>query len=1568
VVSSLFPDVTKAPGGYTARLVAEVSAPWNKVSNIGNGLVTVWNDSGTADPCGLTSHFSSCSQVQADRQLCWVEVGGFSCDPNGLPVNLGTFTLNASMCSGQFADCRCNNSCIWNCAQFADPVSSDLVIYPLTMGCAPPRPMDCGAGDQSCKECVHVDGCGGKGGTPGATPAGSPPGTTACDGGPNALLRYAGGGAGRPNTPGEDDWRTNLGIGWSHEYAMKVYFDPIVNNETDVWLVTEHATFRHFTNLAGGFPLRKYQSVAPSSETSTLYFNQNTLGWELHDLAGAVTVFDRGINLGYWKSTTDRFGNAIVGTQQNGALASVSLPDGRSEDFTYLVHSVSPSIVSGKLATITERGVGVGPGGCASQPTKCRTWRYSWSLHRLTRIDRPDGSAWSFLYEDSRFPNFMTRQILIGVGGSPQRVAGAWQLDDHGRVIAIWRGSSTAGVHGPEPNASSLERWLFTFTQFDGNGDPIETQVTDPAGVVSKHQFGRDTVSDKPRLESVSSILGDPCPFCGIEPNSTLDYDSTFPLQVAERTNGRGYTTLYGYDSHQQITSMTEAHNTPRQRLTTWVRDPTYPALVLERRLPSTSGTGDRVTSWVYLTGGHLDMKIEVGRENGSGFSLTTEYTDNTGGQLTFINPPGFEPANPDQTNLTYDPTRGNGQLILQTRQDPLVSAVTTYGYDAFNRRTSVDDPRGLRTETTYDALNRVSTVTLKGDGGAIPDQVTTYAYTALGDLDTVTRPEDNVVDYGYDGNSRLISVARKANSAAPASETTTYALNLAGNRTLETHDRGGVIDAETAYEYQTRCRVWKTIRAPLQSEQATTEQHYDCNGNLDTVWDADYASGPASQVYAYDELDRLTAVTEPWSGAGLPTAFTTYHYDVQDHLDAVTDANNNQTTYVYSDRDLMTRETSPVTSVTTHTYDAHGQPDVTTDDRGTIVDRTYDAANRPDLVDYPGTTLDVDYVYGATAGQPTNGRLTRILRGPSAVDYNYDQFGRLTQDGALGYQYDKNGRRTQLTYPGGVVATYGFDFADREQTLSVQIGAGVPQTVVAGTTYNAAGPLRALTLGNNLVETHLFDRRYVPDSITVAPSAGPALLSWDYGPTDGVGNIATIDDLLVAGGPERTYAYQPNQYFLTSGNGTGLWGTRAWTYDRIGNRISETRDGQTDTYDYVNGATDETPKLATITLAGGAGTKAYAFDAAGNLDLLTLPGGASVDTKFDAENRLEQVVHAGDGNSASVSFNYDGRGFLANLGDLYSDGLESGDLACWKPGVGGTFGGYCPGPPTYSSAGTLLAVRNQYLFYLAGRPVAQMARSGNSGAWTYLSVDHLGTPILTSSAGQAVVWQGGFEPFGRDWTSPSALSKGLFLRFPGQWEDGGWAPAASGLGLFHNLNRWYESGTGRYASADPLGLRGGNNLFRYAAANPVLLTDPQGRIAFPAAAMLACAYQEQQFARAQRTALAPVGKPFSYRWVHCYATCRIRNVCALGIPGISDVVAYQIATGKEYRDLYHCIGDYLGGGGGTSNFCQSAFQTSDFEDDAVGLFCPKADQCEEECQGLENEPDTAFGPFYDLF
>ncbi len=574
-------------------------------------------------------------------------------------------------------------------------------------------------------------------------------------------------------------------------------------------------------------------------------------------------------------------------------------------------------------------------------------------------------------------------------------------------------------------------------------------------------------------------------------------------------------------------------------------------------------------------------------------------------------------------------------------------------------------------------------------------------------------------------------------------------------------------------------------------------------------------------------------------------------------------DAEGSLTTYETSDRDLRTEEISPVSDTTTHTYTDHGELTASEDARGVTTVRTVDALDRvldvtfnlaevegppfpgPGVVSPTGERLlgspSIGYGYDTAPASCAMGevfpigRLSSITRSGATIDYCYDRYGRLTRDGELAYGYDENGNRTTIGYPGGVTATTTYDRADRPLSLTVDDGVNPPQSVASAATYKPFGPLSGLTLGNGLVETREFDGRYQPTGITAG-----SLLDWTYS-TDGVGNVIAITDELPAGDPVRSFAYQDPQYFLTGGSGP--WGALSWTYDRIGNRRTEDRDGTVDSYDYLlNSCSPPGPPgrpcpgntaiLDTVVLGAG-GSRDYSFGPAGHLEQVTA-GANQVMFNVGADGRLLGVSRPAAEESAE--FTYDGRSFLSRARDfevtpvLFADGLETGDTACWSSVVGGALasgGAECFSNEArrtrslYDSSGVLHALRRRadqsspedtlLIFYFGERPVAQLVLPAAGGAtWTYLSTDHLGTPVLATDSTAALVWQRGFEPFGRDWqagTGNGALENGLFARFPGQWEDLVWQDASLGIPLYYNVHRWYEHGTGRYTRSDPLTL-----------------------------------------------------------------------------------------------------------------------------------------------------------------
>jgi len=1318
------------------------------------------------------------SVIGHDRGDAWIQLGGFQC--GATPSSLYTeYELEVWTCPNATF---CPQPMVSTSVNLTPAVVSSQLCPP------PPKPWSCTEG-QTCPACSGVSG--------GMSVAGGGASLGGSRFGGGAFLYYQAGGAGHTAYPMPADWTTLLGRYWSHSYAERIVPDPDAGH---VWLLTEHATFREFTdgNLDG-----VYETAVPSDEYRQL--TKTLSGWELRDLDGTVDHFD---NTGRWLETVDRNGNATTATYTGGVLTRVDFPDGRHEDFTY--HP------SGKLASITEVGID----GLTS-----RAWSYTWTGDDLARVDRPDGTAWELFYGDATNPGYVTRLELVGTDAS-RRVEEAWEYDAQGNVIRNWQGD--ASFNGP----NAVSKWELTF---DNPLLPTQGTLTDPLGQAAVYDVERDPASRKPRIAQIS---GD-CPTCGLGPNTQMFFDDPAnPLRMTREIDARGITTVYEFDANGMMTSRTEAFGTALERTTSWAYDANFPALVTEIERPSASGDPFefRRTLMTYdpLTGDQLTRTTE-GFEDGVPFTYTTTTTYTAEGEIEEIDPPGYGTA--DVTSWTYDPIRGN--LLPATRIDPLIGT-TTFGYDAFNRRDSVTDVNGVVTETVYDALDRTRFIIQRG-ATPVEDLVTEFRYNVFGDLFQEILPRGNVIEYRYDPAGRLISIERKADTSPMShNERTVYALDALGNRTREELQRwdgaGWVTESATERVYSTRCYVDRVVEGAGSANESITEYAFDCDGNLERIWDANHPSAgqtqPATTVYTYDELERVSAVTRPWGGAGGGDVAVSYGYDVQDHLTQVTDGEGGVTTYEWSDRDLMIRETSEVSGVTFYTYNEHGAQTERTDARGVTVAYAVDALDRVTFEDYPDDSLDVTRTYDDPLAPFSIGRLARLERDGYDTEYHYDRFGRIIRDGGLDYVLDGNGNREEILYPDGVRATYSFDPLDRHATLDLEVPGEPVQSIVTAASYLPGGPLAELTLGNGLVETHTFDERYYPDRITVA--GGGALLDWDY-TTDAVGNPTAITDLLSAAG-NRTYAHQDVQYYLTQGDGP--WGDLSWTYDRIGNRLSETRDGSTDTYTYVPNATAGNSATLDEIQLGAGGTRAYAFDAVGN-QIQVAEGAEIVDLIYDDASRLAALENPAAG--LRSGFLYDARSYLRHAeqtvpGQIFVDDFESGDVACWSANVGAPAAGACPEAPrvspVYSSEGVLHyqlkpADLERYVLYFAGRPVAIVeAPAVGSPSYQLFSVDHLGTPILASDVGGAATWSGGFEPFGEDFSG--ALEANVYLRLPGQWDDQTWDDG-SAIEIYYNVHRWLDPHLGRFTKVDPLGLVAGVNLFAYVESRPSTYIDPTG-------------------------------------------------------------------------------------------------------------------------------------------
>ena len=128
-------------------------------------------------------------------------------------------------------------------------------------------------------------------------------------------------------------------------------------------------------------------------------------------------------------------------------------------------------------------------------------------------------------------------------------------------------------------------------------------------------------------------------------------------------------------------------------------------------------------------------------------------------------------------------------------------------------------------------------------------------------------------------------------------------------------------------------------------------------------------------------------------------------------------------------------------------------------------------------------------------------------------------------------------------------------------------------------------------------------------------------------------------------------------------------------------------------------------------------------------------------------------------------------------------------------------------------------------LYTLTGEAVAQSNNTGNT--LYYIDTDRLGSPReVIDPVTNTIVWRWDADPFGstaaNDDPDGDGVAFTLDLRFPGQYYD-------DETKLHYNRFRYYDPRTGRFITADPIGLAGGFNTYAYVDGDPIKYIDPLG-------------------------------------------------------------------------------------------------------------------------------------------
>ncbi len=565
----------------------------------------------------------------------------------------------------------------------------------------------------------------------------------------------------------------------------------------------------------------------------------------------------------------------------------------------------------------------------------------------------------------------------------------------------------------------------------------------------------------------------------------------------------------------------------------------------------------------------------------------------------------------------------------------------------------------------------------------------------------------------------------------------------------------------------------------PLESQDPLGNRvrfQYDADFNLIRLTQPD----GGAYALAYDDAGNATQSIDPLAN----TATTAYTSDLS-RLDWLRDARRNYTDFTYDARGNLNRLIYPDTSAEAYGYDSNGSLTSIINRRGQTISFTYNTLGRMTRKTYAdGRTIDYAY--------DTRGNLTSVTDSvQGAITLQYDARNFLTRIAYPGgrwftFEYNNAGQRTKRTGHDGYVLNYQYDAVGRLLRLTDGLNAEIVKY-----TYDGVGRLIREDKGNATHSTYAYDAAgQLTSLINYAPD-NSIQSRFDY-TYDANGNRTSMTTLAGT----TTYAYDGTGQLtgVTYPNGRQV----TYVYDALGNRITVTDDGVPTQY--------TTNNLNQYTLVGNT---LYGYDADGNLTSKAEPGGTT-NYGYDIENRLITVTTPLSG---TWQYTYDALGNrIASTHDgvatrYLHDPIGLVDVAA-----------------EYDGGGALIAR------YVHGLGLAARINAGGSAA--YYSFDGTGHTRQMTNANGAVANTYDYDPFGIELQITEGIPNPF--RYVGRF---GVLVETNGLHLMRA--RFYLPDTGRFTSADPLRLAGGDvNLYSYAANNAINLIDPLGLLVPPSAWM----------------------------------------------------------------------------------------------------------------------------------
>ena len=763
----------------------------------------------------------------------------------------------------------------------------------------------------------------------------------------------------------------------------------------------------------------------------------------------------------------------------------------------------------------------------------------------------------------------------------------------------------------------------------------------------------------------------------------------------------------------------------------------------------------------------------------------------------------------------------------------------STYTHNEQFQLIRKEDARGASTHTTYDALaRRIAETSPKG-------ATTRWAYDARGNLISIADPVGRQIRIAYNEQDLPVSLTDPAGTvwqrsydergnltAVGTAEAIWRYEHDANGNVVRAHDPSGHF-AEFAYDSR-----GLLIRATDRQGHPTCFER-DARGQIQTRIDA---QGQRT-AYRYTPEGLLAAIV--LADGRIEHA----HYDAEGNLVQRIDPQGLVTRFEYGPFDKLIASAAPNGAVTRYAYDAELQLVAVTNPLGEGWHYRYNAAGQlVEEQDFSGRKrhfeLDIDgqlLAHTDALGQTTRyrrdllGRLIEKIAPEGNSRFAYDVLGRLIEADSPGaelrFEFDTRGRLVRETQNGQSITSI-YDALGRRTRRQTEGGHDSTWQ------FDANGLPVALALP----DAHLFD--FVHDSLgRETRRTLPGGLKQDNS-YDALGRLTSQRTLGPAGGhPIQGRQLHYGAHGLPERIDDATWGRTDYRFDAVGQVTEAVHPDGHERYAYdlagnllqaiqfnARHAVAEAATQGARSYGAGrltqAGRVRYEYDAEGRVVTRTEGRRWGAQRRWHyawtSDNRLHRLTTP-DGEIWHYTYDALGRRLSKQLLKNGQPWRETRYLWDGHTLAEETRLRYTLQPD--GSYDSHIERRTQWDYEPGSfRPLAKtdlVPTKDGSRRLTYaILTDPVGTPRELVTPEGEIAWQartdlwGAVQEIKREKTDCP-------LRFQGQYHD-------DESDLHYNHQRYYDPGTGRYLTPDPLGLAGGDSAYAY-VANPLTAVDPLG-------------------------------------------------------------------------------------------------------------------------------------------